>query len=187
MALGEDIETAAPATAPINIEAGSSPATPAPAAAPSGDRPKDKQITLRHRNPTIRAASVGVFVTLGDGPVSKSVEIKDNKVILEFGAEGEAIRDVLIRDGFIDETWYARESKHIVVPSKPRAVYWYFSHPERSRENQMNGTIGLHTSNGPVSIDMHDGQIQTDSLEVHDALVKSGFIMEKAEYETPKN
>ena len=93
---------------------------------------------------------------------------------------------MLVRDGFRDKTYYARESNRIMDPSKPIAVYWYFVHPDRSPENPINGTIGLHTPSGEVEVDIRDGQVETDRQDVSEALIRSGYICVKTDTELPK-
>ncbi len=152
------------------------------------DRPADKKITLVHRDPRIRAADIGVYVTIDDKVTERQVQVKDNQVILDPSKpEDIALRDVLVRDGFIDKTYYARESKRIMEPPKSVAVYWYFIHPDRSPENPINGTIGLRVESGEeVEVEIRDGNIETDRQDVHEALIRAGFLCVKTETTIPK-
>lgn len=158
---------------------------------PIVDRPADKQITLCHKDQNIRNADIGVYVMIdsGKGPqqVERQVEVRDNQVILTLSPEDLALRDVLVRDGFVDKTYYARESKRIMEPSKPVAVYWYFIHPDRSPENPINGSIGLTLPDGtPFEVEIRDGNVETDRQDVQEALIRSGYVCVKTDTVIPK-
>lgn len=146
------------------------------------ENPADAEITLEH--PRSKASgSFGVYVPSVHGSVETTVHFKEGLVKLPKTIEGALIRDVLVKDGFKDLTWYGHEVKGPVkIEYQPVPVKWWFAHPDARRENPINATIGVYLSNGQErSIKVVDNYFETEDVFVAEALSRQGWPIMRTE------
>ncbi|ATN95039.1 hypothetical protein [Leptospira phage LE4] len=147
--------------------------------APNKSQKQDSKVTLRH--PTSQTnGTIGLYLPTGE---EMSVQIKNGIVTLEHSQYD--VRDVLIKDGYIDRTVYSEHKEEIVIkePEKKLIKKAKFFHPNASDDVPMNGTIGLYRNDGSeVKVEVVKNVIETTDQEIYEILISQNFPTGPVEY-----
>lgn len=122
----------------------------------------------------ITKEGVELNIDLVDGIFTMPEKITD--------AEAHTIAAALKADGFRDLTAYpvpVVKPEDRIDRSIPREdrKRWRLSHPEYTANNRISGHTAVTIDNKDVSLDIKEGIIETDRLDVAQALHSSGFIL----------
>ncbi|ATN94966.1 hypothetical protein [Leptospira phage LE3] len=133
---------------------------------------QDAKVTLRH--PTSQTdGTIGLYLPTGE---EVAVPVKKGIVTLEHNQY--EIRDVLIKDGFIDRTVYSAHEQESTVkePEKRMIKKASFLHPDASQDVPINGSIGLYLNDGrEVKVEVVKNVIETKDQEIYEALLAQNF------------
>jgi len=140
---------------------------------------KSSEIILQH--PFLKQDAVSALY-VNDKEVS--LNIKDGIVLLKLNKE-EHIRDILIKEGWIDKTEYALETKKPEPPkSIPKVLKWSFFHPNASTIDPLNGNIAFKKRDGSeAQLEVINNLITTDDEELADIMKSEKFSPGNVEYE----
>lgn len=142
-------------------------------------RKAESQITLEH--PTVKSGGkteIGVYVNA----VEVSVTQENGVIKLGNEAKNYPLRDELIKAGFADKTDYGltrATPEH--VPSKPKAVKWYFTHPEHTKEHAIDAVVGVYANGSEHEVEFKNGAAIVSDEAIANALEKSGFWVTKTD------
>lgn len=147
-------------------------------------RKADKEITLE--NPHVKSggkSTIGISILNDDGRSTSEVSVtQENGVVkLPNEAKSHAVRDALVKSGFLDKTDYGLTQAAPVIKSIPQVVKWYFAHPDSTKENPINAKCGFYVNGVEVSVEFKDGKTTCTDAALAAELERSGFWVEKTE------